>query len=249
MGERHTVEAVPFLVGKRPQDIYPASPIREPSARLDDRPTGLVGSAPKKRRQTEGGNALASAATLIDSPPAAHSSGSGAAGCAAPDAWYALWTQSHAEQLVHDQLAAKGFHPFLPKLDVWSRRGGMRHVVRVPMFPGYLFLRGAIDKKAYLQICPVRGLVRVLGERWDRLAPIPDEELDAVARLSAASHPVLRHPYLKEGRRARIIRGALAGVEGVLIEDRSSRGLLVLSIELLRRSVAVVVDCTDVEPA
>lgn len=117
------------------------------------------------------------------------------------------------------------------------------------MFPGYLFLRDAIDKTAYVQVCGVRGLVRVLGERWDCLAVVPDREVDAIRRASAAGRPVLPHPYLTEGRRARITHGPLTGLEGILIEDRSERGLLVISVELLQRSVAVVVDCTDIEPA
>lgn len=163
--------------------------------------------------------------------------------------WYALWTHSHAEQLVHDQLVGKGFHPFVPQIDTWSRKRGVRHLIRVPMFPGYLFVHDAMDKAAYLRVLGTRGLVRVLGERWDRLAVVGDAQIEAVQRLSAAGRPVAPHPYLREGRRARITRGALAGVEGILTEDRSSRGLLVLSVDLLQRSVAVTVDCTDVEPA
>lgn len=167
----------------------------------------------------------------------------------AEPAWYALWTHSHSEQLVHDQLVGKGFHPFLPALDVWSRRRGVRRLIRVPMFPGYLFLHDPMDKAAYLRVCASRGLVRVLGERWDRLAVVPDQEIDAIRRVSEGGCPVLAYPHLKEGRRARITRGPLAGLEGILVEDRSNRGLLVLSVELLQRSVAVVVDCIDIEPA
>jgi transcription antitermination factor NusG len=163
--------------------------------------------------------------------------------------WHALWTYSHSEQLVHDQLAAKGLDAFVPTMDIWSRRRGVRHLVSVPMFPGYLFLRGALDKATYLKVRSVRGLVRVLGERWDRLAVIPEEQVEAIRRVSVSRQPVLPHPFLKTGHRARITRGALAGLEGILIEDRTSRGLLVLSVELLQRSVAVVVDCIDVEPA
>jgi transcription antitermination factor NusG len=164
-------------------------------------------------------------------------------------AWHALWTHSHCEQLVHDQLAGKGFHPFLPTLDAWSRRRGVRRRVRTPMFPGYLFLHDALDKTAYLQVRAVRGLVRVLGERWDCLAVVPGCEVDAIRRASAAGRPVLPHSYLREGRRTRITHGPLSGLEGILVEDRSRRGLLVLSVELLQRSVAVVVDCTDIEPS
>ena len=35
------------------------------------------------------------------------------------------------------------------------------------MFPGYLFLHHAMDKAAYVEVSKVRGLVQVLGERWD----------------------------------------------------------------------------------
>jgi transcription antitermination factor NusG len=183
------------------------------------------------------------AVSRVEGPPI------GLQATAAEPHWYALWAHSHSEQLVHDQLAAKGFHPFLPKLDTWSRRRGVRHLIQVPMFPGYLFLRHAMGKAAYVEVCKIRGLVRVLGERWDRLAVVPDGEVEAFQRLSAAGQPVLPHPYLKVGRRVRVRCGSLAGVEGVLAEDRSKKGLLVLSVELLQRSVAVVIDCTDVEPA
>jgi transcription termination/antitermination protein NusG len=163
--------------------------------------------------------------------------------------WRALWTRSHSEQLVHDQLAAKGFTPFLPKMTIWSRRGGVQHLIQVPMFPGYLFLDHEMDKAAYLKVCQVRGLVRVLGDRWDCLAEIPEREMTGIRLLAASGDCVLPHPYLTEGRRVRIMRGPLAGVEGRLMQSQSSRGVLVLSIELLRRSVSVSVDCTNVEPA
>ena len=164
-------------------------------------------------------------------------------------AWYALWTRSHCEQLVHDQLAAKGFDMFVPMLDRWSRRGALRRVLRVPVFPGYVFLRHAMDKASYLELLQARGLVRVLGERWDRLAAIPDAEIDTVRRLVGAHVPALPYPFLHEGQRVRITRGPLADVEGILVRTKPNRGLLVVSVDLLRRSVATHVDCTWVVPA
>lgn len=159
--------------------------------------------------------------------------------------WYVLWTHSHCEQLVHDQLAAKGFHPFLPKIDVWSRRGGLRYLSRTPMFPGYLFLHHALDKASYIEVCKARGLVRILGERWDRLAVVvPDGEIEAIQKVLCARLPALSYPYLREGQRVRITRGPLADVEGILVQSKPNKGLLVLSIDLLQRSVAVEVDCT-----
>jgi transcription antitermination factor NusG len=165
------------------------------------------------------------------------------------DNWYALWTQSHCEQLVHDQLVAKGFHAVLPTIDVWSRRRGVRRLISTPMFPGYLFLRGALNKAAYVEATKVRDLVCVLGERWDRLSVIPDQEMEAIERVAKAREPVLPYPYLKEGQRGRITSGPLAGLEGILVESRPQQGHLVLSLHLLHRSVAVVIDGTDVVPA
>jgi transcription antitermination factor NusG len=172
-----------------------------------------------------------------------------AATSARPSSWYALWTHSHCEQLVYDQLIGKGFAAFLPKVDLWSRRRGVRRLVQAPMFPGYLFLRHAMDKTAYLDASKVRGLARVLGERWDRLVVIPEEEMVAIERVAAARQPVLPFPYLKEGQRARITSGPLSGLEGLLVEAKPDKGLLVLSVHLLQRSVAVAVDGTDVVPA
>jgi transcription antitermination factor NusG len=117
------------------------------------------------------------------------------------------------------------------------------------MFPGYLFIHHAMDKAGYLEVMRVRGVVRILGDRWDQLATIPDAEMAAIERVAASSHPVMSFPYLTEGQRARITRGPLAGIEGVFVEARPRQRLLVLSVHLLRRSVAVVVDGDEVEPA
>jgi transcription termination/antitermination protein NusG len=192
---------------------------------------------------------------LLEATPISDCDSRPAAGAAEPvpgtsGSWLALWTHSHCEQLVHDQVVEKGFCVFLPKVGVWSRRRGVQRLIQTPMFPGYLFLRPrrVMDKAAYVEVSKARGLVRVLGERWDRPAMIPAEEMQAIETVEAAHQRVLPFPYLKEGQRARICKGPLAGVEGILVETKPRRGLLVLSVHLLQRSVAVVVDGTEVEP-
>ena len=163
--------------------------------------------------------------------------------------WRVLWTQSHCEQLVHDQLAGRGMEAFLPKINVWSKRAGRRHLVRQPMFPGYLFLRHELDKDAYIEVRKTRGLVTVLGPAWDRLAVVPEREIESVRALSSSDRPSMPFPYLKEGVRVRIASGPLSGLEGILERRKEEKGFLVLSVEVLRRSVAVEVDCTSVVPA
>jgi transcription termination/antitermination protein NusG len=169
------------------------------------------------------------------------------AAVAAACPWYALYTRSHCEQLVYEQLAAKGFHLFLPKMQVWSQRAGIRHRIAVPMFPGYLFLHSLVDSAICLEVRKARGLVRILGQGWDRLAVVPEEEILAIGAVLRSRLPIQPHPYLREGQRVRIMRGPLSGVEGILVGGKANKGRLVLSVELLQQSVAVEVDCTDVE--
>lgn len=163
--------------------------------------------------------------------------------------WFALWTHSRCEQIVHDQLVQRGFHAFLPTVDLWSRRRGVRRLLRVPMFTGYLFVRHNMDRESHVEMRKIRGLVRVLGERWDRLAAIPDDEMKSVEHIATSREPVLPFPYLQEGQRVRITTGPLSGVQGFFVEANAQRGTLVVSVHLLQRSVSVVVDATDVAPA
>lgn len=163
--------------------------------------------------------------------------------------WHVLWTRSNCEQLVCDRLAAQGFEVFLPKVGAWSRRGGQRHLAQVPLFRGYLFVHHAMDKASYIEVCKSPGLVSVLGERWDRLEVVPSSEIEAIQRALRANVPLLPHPFLREGQRVRITRGPLADVEGVFVRGNPSKGLLVVSINMLRRSVAVAIDSTLVEAA
>jgi transcription termination/antitermination protein NusG len=106
-----------------------------------------------------------------------------------------------------------------------------------------------MDKASYIEVRKARGLVRILGERWDRLGTIPDVEIEAIQRVVTVQLPVLPHPYLREGQSVRITQGPLTGIEGILVYTKPAKGLLVLTVELLQRSVAVEVDCNVVTAA
>ena len=163
--------------------------------------------------------------------------------------WYVLWTRSHCESLVQQQLVARGFRPFNPRLSRWSRRGEQRHLVQAPMFPGYLFLHHALDKESDVEVRKTRGLVTILGDSWEQRAVVPDAEIDAIRRLVQSGETAVPYPYLKEGQRVRITRGPMSDVEGILVRHNFRKGLLVLSVDLLHKSVAVEIDCTWVTAA
>jgi transcriptional antiterminator NusG len=185
--------------------------------------------------QTEGGGAL----SLLGACNTA------ASGTERRTHWYALWTHSHCEQLVRGQLDARGYDVFLPTIGVWSWRAGVKHRIRRPLFPGYLFVRDELSGARYVELLKARGLVGVLGGQDGAPGEIPDAEIDAIRMLVHSELPASPYPYMQTGQRVRIHEGPLAGVEGILVDRRAGKGLLVLSVHLFRRSVAVEVECAS----
>jgi transcription antitermination factor NusG len=78
---------------------------------------------------------------------------------------------------------------------------------------------------------------------------VPDAALEAIQRVLQARLPVIPHPYLKEGQRVRIMSGSLAGTERILMYSRPEKGLVVLSVDLWQRSIAVEIDGSRVVAA
>ena len=127
--------------------------------------------------------------------------------------WYAVWTRSHCEQLVSDQLEGQGLEVFLPKIVGWKRRAGKRRLTEQALFPGYLFVHHHMDKTTHAGILKARGVVRLLGDRWDRLTVVPDDQLMAVQRIVSSGTPAFRSVVPNDGDRVRIISGPLRGLE------------------------------------
>jgi len=162
------------------------------------------------------------------------------------ESWYAIWTRSHCERLVEQQLTAMGFSPFLPEVPTRSMRARRERVTPAPLFPGYLFVRDALTKARYVDLLGARGIVRVLEDGWTRLTPIPDADIDAIQRIVQSGLAVFPHPFLRHGDRVRVMEGPLSGVEGIFVRDSQPKGWLVVSIELLGRSIALEVGRGDV---
>ena len=74
---------------------------------------------------------------------------------------------------------------------------------------------------------------------------IPDAEVDGLRRAASGGGAVEPHPFLRFGDRVTVRSGHLAGIEGILVRRKNSLRL-VLSADLLERSIAVEVDVNDV---
>ena len=110
------------------------------------------------------------------------------------------------------------------------------------MFPGYVFVRETLGKTRYVDLMKVRGVVRVLEDGWSRLTPVPDAEIEALQQIVSAEVVVYPCAHLRRGERVRVLEGPLAGVEGLFVHDKPSKGRLVVSVNMLGRSIGVEMD-------
>ena len=163
------------------------------------------------------------------------------------EAWFAVWTRSQCEVKVEEWLGRRQFEVFLPRVPVRSRRRDRIVVLQQPLFPGYLFLRFAPSRNDYLSVANTDGVVRILGERWDALHPVPDEQVEAVRRIVTEVKGARAMPWIRLGDRVRIVQGPLAGLEGVAQEWRAGRATFIVNIDLLQRSVGVEVNSALLE--
>jgi transcription antitermination factor NusG len=143
---------------------------------------------------------------------------------------------------VSEVLEAKGFEVFLPLYKSTRKWKDRRRVLSLPLFPCYVFVRGAIERR--LPVLTTPG-VHMLITRGERVATVPEVEIDAIRRTVQGELRVEPHPFLRCGERVKVVRGALEGVEGVLARKKNL-WRLILSVEMLAQSVSVEIDAMDV---
>jgi transcription antitermination factor NusG len=160
-------------------------------------------------------------------------------------AWWALYTRHQHEKTVANVLSSKGFEVFLPLYDSIRRWKDRNKTLSLPLFPCYVFLRGGLSRR--LQVLTTPGVHTILYN-GERIAMIPNAEIEGIRKAVNSPSRVEPHPFLKCGEKVRVTRGSLEGVEGVLIRKKSLYRL-VLSVEMLAQSVAVEIDASDVEAA
>ena len=163
----------------------------------------------------------------------------------ADQAWYALYTRHQHEKTVARVLQSKGFGVFLPLYAAVHRWKDRTKRVSLPLFPCYVFLQGEARRRVDILGTPgVHSLVGTEG----RPAPISAAEIDAIRQMVDSKALVEPYPYLRCGDWIRVKSGPLAGIEGILARKKNLFRLVV-SVELLQKSVAVEVDVSDVERA
>ena len=161
-----------------------------------------------------------------------------------PADWYAIYTRHQHEKTVAENLSCNGIEVFLPTyggVRQWKDR--TKHL-QLPLFPCYVFLHGGLDRRVKVLSTPgVYSIVGIGGQP----AAIQETEIEAIRKAVTSGLRAEPFPFLQCGDRVRVKAGPLMGIEGILIRKKSSFRLI-LSAELLQKSIAVEVDAFSVEP-
>jgi transcription antitermination factor NusG len=157
--------------------------------------------------------------------------------------WYAAYTSANHEKRVAEQLGARSVEHFVPLYESVRRWKDRKVRLRLPMFPGYVFVR--LVRCDRLHVLQVPGVARLVGFNGHPCA-LPDSEIEALKAGLVSGVRAQPHPYMKVGQRLRVKAGPLAGLEGVLARKKNGTRF-VISLDLIMRSVAVDVDALELE--
>ncbi len=158
--------------------------------------------------------------------------------------WFALQVRVRYENSVASHLRGQGYERFLPMYKCRRRWSDRIKETELPLFPGYLFCR--FNPYNRLPILKIPGVVLIVGIARTPI-PIDDAEINAIQTAVQSGLPSQPWPFLQAGEQVRIEYGPLCGLEGILLAFKG-RHRIVLSVSLLKRSVAVEIDDAWVTP-
>jgi transcription antitermination factor NusG len=159
--------------------------------------------------------------------------------------WFAAYVRSRHESRVAQHLEKRDVELFFPQYTSQRRWSDRKVNLPMPLFPGYLFVRIQLCNR--MQVLTTPGVLHLVGASG-RPEPLEDAEIELMKAAVMKCNDPRPHDFIRVGDRVTVIRGALEGHEGFLVRDKSNHRI-VLSMDLIQRSMSVEVDLDDVVPA
>jgi transcription antitermination factor NusG len=158
--------------------------------------------------------------------------------------WFALQTRSRWEGTTAGLLRGKGLETLLPTYSTKRKWSDRFKVVEAPLFPGYVFCRFDVHNRLPVLITP--GVISVVGRGKTPIA-VDDREILSIQAAIGSGIRLEPWPYVEIGERVRVKDDVLDGMEGILTSFKGS-DRVVISVTLLRRSVALEIDRSRIAP-
>ncbi|MBV8551444.1 MAG: hypothetical protein JOY54_09095 [Acidobacteriaceae bacterium] len=158
--------------------------------------------------------------------------------------WFVLRVRPRHEKSVSRMLENLGHITFLPLFTRRHTYGQRLRKFQLPLFPGYVFLYCDPSRSTVPSRIPsVLGWIHSAGKPL----PVEEEEIRAIQIATAKRIELNPCPYVRVGDVVRIAEGPLAGIAGKIRDTKNKSMELILSIEILQRSVMLEIDRTSVQ--
>lgn len=157
--------------------------------------------------------------------------------------WWVVHVRSRQEKALARECRAREIPFYLPLREHRSPRGRRRRTAFLPLFPGYLFVRGDVEHER-LELLRTNLCVNILV--------VLDQEglghdLAQVRRLQEAGLPLRPHPELTKGSVVRIAEGPFEGMTG-RVTGLKGKSRFVVAVRFIHRSVSVELDSDVLVP-
>jgi len=159
--------------------------------------------------------------------------------------WYVLHTKSRFENVVNEGLIKKSMEVFLPKVQVRSRRRDRKMMIRVPLFPGYLFVKTNLEPVEHLEIVKTAGVVRFVGNKEGPIS-VPSDTIDSLKIMVKGDNTVTTGTRFRKGDRVIVVYGPFTGIIGTFARY-GGKGRVIVDIEALGQYAGVEVSEDDIE--
>jgi transcriptional antiterminator NusG len=156
--------------------------------------------------------------------------------------WFALRTRARHEKVVRERLSGHRVDHLLPTVVRVSQWKDRKKHIEEPLFPGYCFARFVSSER--ITILEVPGVAYIVG-REGYPEPVPQEEIDALTRLTTSGLKYAPCISITEGTLVEIVKGPLSGIRGRLIR-RERHHYVIIGVQLLQQGATVSIDVDDV---
>src|SRR5581483_10559314 len=156
--------------------------------------------------------------------------------------WYASYTCSRREKQVARRFSDRGVECFLPlyhKVHRWSHD---TRTLQLPLFPGYVFVR--IPPIERFRVIDIPGVVRLVSFNGQPAA-VPDRDIEILRRAINLGGVAEPHPFIKPGKQVEVLRGPFRGLKGTVRKSKTKHLGLIVSVDLLMRSIILRIDAAD----
>lgn len=160
--------------------------------------------------------------------------------------WYVFYTRPRSEKVVCNELIKRHYYAFLPLVKTLRRwKNRQNKMVSKVLFPGYIFVR-----TTGTEICSIEQIPQIVYcvRNSQRPAIVPDKDIDCIVRMLAIDEQVFTENDFCEGECARVIRGPLAGYEGILVK-RKGRFRFCIQLKDIKQCASIEIHASMLEKA